>query len=62
MGTALYLGQGRELYLTDTFAGDVETFSDFFEGLGLAAGEAARRNPNRPEGEGDETSETEDRK
>ena len=25
-------------------------------------GEAARRNPNRPEGEGDETSETEDRK
>src|SRR5918997_55451 len=40
MGAALYLGQGCELYLTDTLAGDVETFPDLFEGLGLAAGKA----------------------
>src|SRR5215216_77520 len=40
VGAALYLGQGGELYLTDTLAGDVETLSDFFEGLGLAAGKS----------------------
>src|SRR5215211_7018989 len=40
VGAALYLGQGCELYLTDTLAGDVETFPDLFEGLGLAAGKA----------------------
>src|ERR671913_1024564 len=40
VGAALYLGQGRELDLPDTLAGDVETFPDFFEGLGLAAGKA----------------------
>src|SRR5918993_3986239 len=40
MRTALYLGQGCELYLTDSLAGDVEAFPDFFEGLGLAAGKA----------------------
>src|SRR5215218_10083647 len=40
VGAALYLGQGGELYLTDTLAGDVETLPDFFEGLGLAAGKS----------------------
>src|SRR5215207_5649524 len=48
VGAALYLGQGCELYLTDTLAGDVETFPDFFEGLGLAAGKAESVLENHP--------------
>src|SRR5215207_4607642 len=48
VGAALYLGQGRELNLTDSLAGDVETFPDFFEGLGLAAGKAEAVLENHP--------------
>src|SRR5215211_5321941 len=48
VGAALYLGQGCELYLTDSLAGDVETFPDFFEGLGLAAGKAESVLENHP--------------
>ena len=39
MGTALYLGEGGELYLADALARDVEAFADLFEGLGLTTGE-----------------------
>src|SRR5215216_5280175 len=48
VGAALYLGQGCELNLTDTLAGDVEPFPDFFEGLGLAAGKAEAVLENHP--------------